>query len=63
MKVLTLFFNAMRLSGTIDCRQFAIDPSYPRALEQALCANVMTAQPGRAAAAPDTSGGTVWRAA
>ncbi len=63
MKFLTLFFNAMRLSGTIDCRQFAIDPSYPRALERALCADVMTSQPVRAAAAPQTSGGTAWRTA
>ncbi|MDH3231784.1 MAG: hypothetical protein OEN55_18490 [Alphaproteobacteria bacterium] len=40
MKLTTLFLNAMRMSSKIDCRQFAVDPAYQKALERDLCGDV-----------------------
>jgi hypothetical protein len=62
MKFLTLFFNAMRMSSTIDCRRFAVDPSYHQLLQRELSADVA---PRRAddPTVGKAAGETVWRTA
>lgn len=62
MRFVTLFFNAMRLSSRIDCRQFAIDPAYHQTVERELCAGVAPRGVDRAAA-ENTAGESVWRTA
>lgn len=61
MKFLTLFFNAMRISSTLDCRRFAIDPDYHQLLERELCAGLAPARAARPTVG-NAAPGTAWRA-
>jgi len=63
MKLITLFFNSMRMTNKIDCRRFGVDPAYQRTLESELFGDTESRRPARAKAGERAPHESLWRLA